>query len=59
MKQQTAVEWLIEKLYNASAGSTALTYKEIIVQAKEMEKKQLQEMYLKGIENYDTTFKRK
>jgi len=27
--------------------------------AKQMEREQLKEMYLKGIENYDPTFKRK
>jgi hypothetical protein len=29
---------------------------EAINQAKEMERQQLKEMYLKGIENYDPTF---
>ena len=32
---------------------------EVINEAKEMEKQQLKEMYLKGIENYDPTFKNK
>ena len=33
--------------------------KEIIKFQQEKIKEQLKEMYLKGIENYDTTFKRK
>ena len=32
---------------------------EILDEAKEMHNKEMKEMYLKGIENYDTTFKRK
>jgi hypothetical protein len=32
---------------------------EIFKQAKEMEKQQIKEIYLKGIENYDPTFKNK
>jgi hypothetical protein len=55
MKKQTAVEWLVEKMLNQDW----YTYKslEYIQQAKEMENRQLKEMYLKGIENYDPTFK--
>lgn len=30
----------------------------VINEAKEMEKQQMKEMYLKGIENYDPTFKK-
>jgi hypothetical protein len=30
-----------------------------LTKAKEMERQQLKEMYLKGIENYDPTFKQK
>lgn len=57
---QTSVEWLIEKLYNASAGSTSLTYKEIIVQAKEMHKAEIKIAYSEGNlsaygKNYDKT----
>jgi hypothetical protein len=58
--KQTAVEWLISKIEVNSNPS--LTQKEMIgyiEQAKEMEKQQMKEMYLKGIENYDPTFKKK
>lgn len=55
MKKQTAVEYLLERM-----GLEQLMFpKEIIDKAKEMEKNQLKEMYLKGIENYDPTFKKK
>jgi len=50
----TSIEWLIEKTFS-DFGKTIL-YKEI-EQAKEMHKKEMEEMYLKGIENYDPTFK--
>jgi predicted GNAT family acetyltransferase len=53
----TAVEWLVEQL-NKQGFAQVVTDEEI-QQAKEMEKQQLKEMYLKGIENYDPTFKRK
>ena len=66
--KQTAVEWyeieinsLIEN-YEAKEISERefITMKHnLFYKAKEMEKQQLQEMYLKGIENYDPTFKRK
>jgi hypothetical protein len=55
IEKQTAVEWLIECLYN----NKHLTMNEIFKQAKEMEKQQIKEIYLKGIENYDPTFKNK
>ena len=57
----TAVEWLVEQIKN-DQNQKALSPSEwiqVIEQAKEMEQKQLKEMYLKGIENYDPTFKRK
>ena len=51
--KQTAVEWLAEQmLWNEF-------HNPYLEQAKEMEKQQLKEMYLKGIENYDPTFKNK
>jgi hypothetical protein len=52
MEQQTAVEWFYQRIL-------AEDIKEIFEQAKAMEKQNLKEMYLKGIENYDPTFKRK
>jgi len=53
----TAVEWLEEKTRQPEWHS--LKRGEIIERAKEIEKQQLKEMYLKGIENYDPTFKKK
>lgn len=59
---RTAVEWLeLHLLGVISHDSEELRemYKERIAKAKEIEKEQMKEMYLKGIENYDPTFKRK
>jgi hypothetical protein len=55
MEKQTAIEWLIEQCPRIE---TIVAYN-ILEQAKQMEKDQLQEMYLNGIQNYDPTFKRK
>lgn len=55
MSKQTAVEWL-EKICNDRGYHLMEDY---FKQAKAMEREQLKEMYLKGIENYDPTFKRK
>jgi hypothetical protein len=57
--KQTAVEWLIETITKKHDKDFSTFYGAEIEQAKEMEKKQLKEMYLKGIENYDSTFKNK
>jgi len=58
---KTAVEWLCENIYTIqrelSIGNKSLIEK--INQAKEMEKQQLKDAYLIGIENYDPTFTRK
>lgn len=54
--KQTAVEWLVEKLRIEFGFAFS---NNILEQAKEIEKQQLKEMYLKGIENYDSTFKKK
>ena len=61
MSKQTAVEWLASKIEEQRENGNVdlritLYYCE---QAKAMEREQLKEMYLKGIENYDPTFKRK
>jgi hypothetical protein len=61
-KKQTAVDILFEQL-NAecmrSFDSNMYRYfLSKIEQAKEIEKEQMKEMYLKGIENYDPIFKR-
>jgi hypothetical protein len=53
-KMVTAVEWL----FNNYVDKGVITI-EAIEQALAMEKEQMKEMYLKGIENYDLTFKRK
>jgi hypothetical protein len=61
--EKTAVEWLVEQLARKHNEFQALTFyhdhNEEIEQAKAMEKDQMKNMYLKGIENYDPTFKRK
>jgi hypothetical protein len=68
MEKQTAVEWLIERYHelmiDAEINDTHFSILdkrrfEIFEQAKQMEREQLQEMYLNGIQNYDPTFKRK
>ncbi len=61
--KQTAVEWLGYELntklfYNISSELWEEVNK-IFKQAKEIEREQLKEIYLRGIENYDPTFKRK
>ena len=58
--KQTAVEWLEEEL-KANLKKVILEgnselMESLFKQAKEMEKQQLKEMYLKGIKNYDPTF---
>jgi hypothetical protein len=61
MSKQTAVEWLVEQMINQLdiRIENITTGIELFNQAKAMEREQLKEMYLKGIENYDPTFKRK
>jgi len=55
--KQTAVEWFIELFKDEPRFLNDFALE--IEQAKEMEKQQMKEMYLKGIENYDPTFKKK
>jgi hypothetical protein len=71
--KQTVVEWLekelSEYLYFQLISSENKDKRNVPIdtlrlngmfdKAKEMEKQQLKEMYLKGIENYDPTFTRK
>ena len=52
MSKQTAVEWLYKLSKERELDKFDLD------QAKEMEKQQMKEGYLKGIENYDPTFKK-
>jgi hypothetical protein len=56
-KKQTAVEYLVEQLESIGFSTNDLAdyYNEVQI-ALEMEKEQMKEMYLKGIENYDPEF---
>lgn len=55
MKKQTATEWLFEKLWETPKDK--LDWNAILYKAKQIENQKLKEMYVKGIENYDPTFK--
>lgn len=64
--KQTAVEWLINEMHKKEQGLIETSYNHLFDQAKEIERQQkgyseedMKEMYLKGIENYDSTFKKK
>ena len=56
----TAVEWLVDQLekWEIYSKISFQCLKEI-EEAKEIEKEQIKDAYLRGIENYDPTFKRK
>jgi hypothetical protein len=54
---KTAVEKLVEEI-NKLTGLTIAMDEPCVEQALEMEKEQLKDRYLRGIENYDPTFKR-
>lgn len=59
-KAMSAVEWFNQQLVDRQNGKgDSRSWEEILQQAKEIEQKNLKEMYLKGIENYDPTFKNK
>lgn len=62
----TSIEWLNEQMNNIKGssismnGSVQFIEKELnnlFEQAKAMEKEQIKEAYLRGIKNYDPTFK--
>lgn len=55
MAQQTAVEWLKQQYIERGETLPSGVFQE----ALDMEREQLKEMYLNGIQNYDPTFKRK
>jgi len=60
----TSIEWLIDQMFTQGYfdGNKPLSFTNLDhlqQQAKEMHKQEMGEMYLKGIENYDPTFKRK
>jgi hypothetical protein len=58
-KNMTAVEWLVDQLEKWELYSKiSFQCLNEIDKAKAMEKEQMKEMYLKGIENYDPTFKK-
>ena len=58
--EQTAVEWLAKELYEKmEMKGDGEVFDKILEQAKEKENQQMKEMYLKGIKNYDPTFKNK
>lgn len=52
--KQTAVEWFIQQIFKIDND---MNIDEIIDKAKEMEKEQIKDAYLRGIKNYDPTFK--
>jgi hypothetical protein len=57
---QTAVEWLFVQMGNVAAGyETELDKGQMLEQAKEMEKEQITDAYLRGIENLKQLLKDK
>ena len=56
MSKQTAVEWLIAEIQRLPLEHR-LEKQHLYYHALKMEKEQMKEMYLKGIANYDPTFK--
>lgn len=62
--KQTAVEFLIKEFSEILGPIDTKPMQDLLMmdamkRAKEMENQQMKEMYLKGIENYDPTFKNK
>ena len=59
--KQSSVEWLINIVVQDQLERDVpmVRWIEIFEQAKAMHKEEMKEMYLKGIGNYDPTFKRK
>ena len=58
----TAVEWLLyhfDEIYHIKDKFLPTDWEFLEETSKAMEKEQMKNMYLKGIENYDPTFKRK
>ncbi len=54
---KTAVEWLENEIQKSIIPAQKDYFKWAFSQAKEMEKEQIKDVYLKGIANYDPTFK--
>ena len=59
INKQSSVEWLEQKILYIVPSSQKEDLIKLVEQAKAMHNKEMKEMYLKGIENYDPTFKRK
>lgn len=58
--KQTAVEWLLNNLISEPHSEEDFQYNsDMWDKAIEMERQQIKEAYLRGIENYDPTFKNK
>ncbi len=57
MSKITAVEWLEDQICTIQIGASPEWLLEAIEKAKQMEKQQIKEAYLRGIKNYDPTFK--
>ena len=54
---QTAVDFLQETISVHLTFEQKMQFEGLFQQAKEMEKQQIKDAYLKGIKNYDPTFK--
>jgi hypothetical protein len=54
--EKSAVEYLVEQIRN-NKFIGASEQIEVIYAAKQIEKQQIKEAYLRGIKNYDPTFK--
>ena len=52
----TAVEWLVEQI-KQNVHNSFEEFELLIEKAKKMENQQIKEAYLRGIKNYDPTFK--
>jgi len=58
MEQQTAVNWLIEQLVKNNLLKVDVHPNNILFShARKMETEQAKQTYLRGIKNYDPTFK--
>jgi len=60
-KQQTAVEWLVEQLQKTrdyqrvinEANQSGSSVRDVIKQAKEMEKEKLEDAWVEGVKNWN------
>ena len=57
--ENSAVEWLVDILVTENEITLKGENYKLLEQALEMEKQQIKEAYLRGIKNYDPTFKTK